>query len=264
MLYDKALTIQFLQKNVEIIMAKPSIEHWQTEIVRFSLMTKEPFSEKIEEWWKALTGSPPEEVTTRPIAGFKSVSSMIDDYVLELRTQFNRVDIIASPNPSISKELLSLGAAETSNEMICRRVAEWVEHSAHLPIIRLAFLPTFFRPVENTEYANSIISSYLGIPEECLREAKDLALQANFQKKSAAVENTVINRIAKFSSPIAQIMSIGDGIPVPQIHERHLCRAEIDINTDVDRTDGFTPREQAVVLRELITSAETLISKGWL
>lgn len=244
-------------------MALPELKQWKTESVRATFISHEPISADASAWWKAFTGEEPDTIISKPNSGMQSVSGPFGTGNLEMRITFNRVDWLHTPVMTPIQSIPYLGEAEGAFSFFSSSLERWINETKSIPFSRIAYSPVFSIPVNNINDGNTIINNYFNSTKINTHGIQDLFIQMNIPKKLSVCEDLIFNRIGKFMSGTAQVMTFGTDSPIPVIKEQFFCRTELDFNTDASRQAVIPSKERFLILEEMAHSTTNLISTGW-
>ncbi len=135
------------------------------------------------------------------------------------------------------------------------------------PVTRLAFGAVLNIVVNDRVTGYRRIASYLpNVRLENPDEALDFMYQINRRRASKVTPGLPVNRLSKWSVPIAKFAQIAigpnlAGVVAPNA-EYTLARLEIDISTAVENHDPFAPEQLAAIWLELVEFGQELAIKG--
>ncbi len=244
-------------------MALPGIAGWKTELVRVTLFANEPVSAIGKNWWQAATGVAPESVLTKPQASEHTESGPMPngEGVLEVKVSFNRVDWLHYSTPNMEVEPPTLGEASASLNSLTSFISNWLD-SDSTPWIRIAYGAVCQRKAENFISANECLISYCPQLKFDPNQARDLALQVNFPRRSQTSADLEVNRICKLMTSVAQFITFNPGAIAPSISNQHFSRIELDINTPGEQTNIISRTASKELLNEFINQSLDILDSG--
>lgn len=242
-------------------MALPELAGWQAESLRVTFIANEPVAAAGKNWWQAATGSPPDTIVSKQNISEHSESGAFGNGQLEMKVMFNRVDWLYTPTASPGDALSTLGCAKDVFDALKAPMAAWL-HVSDTPYVRIAYCPTVLRPVEDLVGGYRMVASYLPFLQIDPEVAKDVFFQINFPCKSNILDEMTINRLNRFMCATAQIINMGPGQLVPLIQTQHYCRAELDFNTDAERSTPIPSDICVDLISELVDFCREVMNNG--
>jgi hypothetical protein len=221
-------------------------------------------------WWSGLTGSQPEQRTSKPARGEFQETGPVEDASLSLSLQAGRVDWFLTPGPfepttNLIAKINSVGTFPEKFGDFVGLMGRWLETSPR--IVRLAFGAVVLIPVESKEAGYRKLSEYLTAVRIDADSSEDFLYQINRPRASVSNTDLRINRLSKWS--VAYFQRFRLGIPAPSLHAQseigdrvHACRIELDISTPAG-TSGALPHDRLVdVFRELVNFGSEIAENG--
>ncbi|WP_156115035.1 hypothetical protein [Pseudomonas sp. ML96] len=244
-------------------MALPSLTGWQTEAIRVTFFASEPVNAQRNKWWETATGTPPENISEKPnSAEYSESGTHLDNFFLEMKITFNRVDWVLYPRAIASSEPPSLGSTQEALHFLIPQIEKWLESTSQ-PWIRAAYGHTGMLKTENIQEANAALQKYINCSFPEPQKASDLLIQINYQRDSTTSPGLTINRIGKLAGAAAQFFTLGTS-PMPTTKELTFLRMELDLSSAAERSTPIDPKLIPHVLREMVSQSEEIFTVGML
>lgn len=223
-------------------------------------------------WWADLTGSQPEQRTSKPARGEFQETGPIGDTSLSVSLQGGRVDWFVTPGlfeptPDLTVKINSVGAFPDKFEDFVGLMNRWLGVSPRM--IRLAFGAVVLVPVESKEAGYRKLSEYLPSVKIDAAGSEDFLYQINRPRTSASAPGLRINRLCKWS--VAYFQRFRIGFPVPSLQPQgvgalgdraHACRIEMDISTPAEASGALPHDRLTDIFRELVNFGSEIGQKG--
>jgi hypothetical protein len=217
-------------------------------------------------WWSELTGSQPEQRTSKPARGEFEETGPIGDTSLSVSLQAGRADWFLTPGlfeptADLTAKINSVGTFPDKFEDFVSLMNRWLAASPRM--IRLAFGAVVLIPIESKGAGYRKLSEYLPAVKIDADGSEDLLYQINRPRTS--VTGLRINRLSKWS--VAYFQRFRIGIPVQQaqgiLGDRvHACRIELDISTPAESTVDLPHEGLGEVFRELVNFGLEIVQRG--
>lgn len=197
---------------------------WLTESIRFSFLG---VTEGAKISWQAFTGKDAESMTNRPAQQLTIEEGPFLSGRLVVTSQPGRVDVTLNAMPTDPNVHPSLGDFTTNLAAFSERLMQ-VKLPAAVRVAFGAVLNIFPSSLEESGAAiRDLIPSF-----QIDKSATDISLQFNMPKKLPKVSGITLNRLAKYSQMMSQVV-LYDGTS-PTTKRNHVLQLELDINTGPD------------------------------
>ncbi|MDN7905217.1 hypothetical protein QZM18_13960 [Burkholderia diffusa] len=236
-------------------MARPRLEDWRAESIRFSYFFAEAVPEQLREGlWRAITGSDPESSTLRKAEGVLHEQGPFLGGVLAIFTGPNRIDILLTPTV-VANDFPNIGEIGTVHNELLR-----VLHQARFDIaaetVRLAYGLVANIRTSNRDESYRILDELLSrVTVDPV--GRDFHYQINYPRASTVNDKITLNRLSRWSAAFTKQFQPGNVVDNLEIH---VTRVEFDINTAPDVSIEGT--DKAKLMDELIDSARTMLTEG--
>jgi hypothetical protein len=222
-------------------------------------------------WWSDLTGSQPEQRTSKPGRGEFQDAGPIGDTFLSVSLQAGRVDWFLTPGPfeptlDLVAKINSVGIFPEKFGAFEDLLNRWLTVSPRM--VRLAFGAVVFVPVESKEAGYRKLAEYLPGVKIDPDGSEDFLYQINRPRKSInGITGLRMNRLSKWSVAYFQRFRLGIPVPTQQVQGKpgdrtHACRIELDISTPADASDALPQDRLVHVFRELVDFGSEIAQKG--
>lgn len=238
---------------------------WYAETLRFTAFALLMPESQALDWWRDLTGEPPEiEVQKKRIGVYQAVG----DYgtgKLVLDVTGNKIDWTLvpvddparwpdeSPSPSIGSFLQAI-------DVFTKLMHAWLKYCP--PASRIAFGSRLLLPAVDKEHSYRQISAYLPFRLD-EKGSSDFLYQINRPRKSTVMkERMTLNRLSKWAAYRATLAGAIPGQSVFSTEPKHLCCLEIDINTNAEFPGPLPSGEIPDLFRELVELGTEIVKMG--
>ena len=231
--------------------ALPSSEAWQAESLRVTVFPTEDFQAEESDWWQELVGSQPDKRTKFPARGAYRDEGKIDDRVLRLEVERDRIDWHCGPvyQEADIGSMKTLGEFVQSIEQFVKFLSDWLDPSSCPPVQRLAFGAILLQPADSRESGYKMLDSYLPSVSIDPHDSSELFYQINRPRRCSldGLDNFRINRMSKWYLASLSFGRLEAGrIAGLTATQRSACRLELDISTDKE-FDGRLPTPSKIL-----------------
>jgi hypothetical protein len=257
-------------------MPRFAFDEWLPENLRLTVFPTAESLSKPEEWWKAVTGGEPDQVSISKQKGTSSLDGPYGGGKLFLRSAVDRIDWLLAPTESTIEHLVLLGTPNSIGPMeetfaaFSAAAQKWFGLADSPGVNRMALGAILGHPVEDQKQAYLDLMDY--IPVRVSPDSSDLVFQINPPPVgSKIVQGLTFNRLSKWMAAQLTVVASPNvppgvalmGVPLQQTTSVQLTvRLELDVNT-VPTFQGPIPREQlGSVFGELVDEARGIILNG--
>jgi len=245
--------------------------NWTAESVRFTAFPTGPLElSSATEWWHSIIGRAPEALTVRQGAAVEAVGPIDRGNLGLVFSAFGelRLDLILSPPVPVKPEFQSLGEAKDAVEALSDVVEKWFQLG--IPTRRLALGGVVHSDAASVTDGYNGLSELLPAVKLDSEGSSEFLYQINRPRPSHTAE-VAINRLSKwavaarhhltFSFALSGQATVPGSMALATPSAMSI-RLEFDINTSPTHTGAFSPDVLEPLLRELVTLAEEVWSKG--
>jgi hypothetical protein len=238
-------------------MPRASLAAWKTEHLRLTVFARDVAGVDAPTWWKGITSTEPETVTSKASLGFHSVEGTFKQYRLVLSVAPNRIDWLFTPKPADELALPDLGAFDSNEAMFFDCMSSWISRTK-LGVNRIAFGSALRLPVQSTRHGYETLGDFLPAVKIDPGHSSDFLYQINRPRGSKVVDGLKINRLSnwavisvKLIEVISQAKGPGDSF----------CRTTVDISTDVE-SDKDLFSDSPKLIKELCALGREIVERG--
>jgi hypothetical protein len=222
-----------------------------------------------QQWWEAIVGGPPEQVTTNLRMGQSTMVGAFHAGKLILKLEPGRIDwLFTPPDPDPigpTGNLPSIGPISENLASFSDLAERWLGLTDIPDLTRIAFGMVVSHPEEDRRSAYMRLPDYLPIRVD--PDSSDFIFQINVPTVSRTkISGLRINRLTRWSiMALTQVALRLEGTRVATASSgimAHALRAEMDINTSPE-FPGVLPRNQLVeVYQELVALGQGVVTEG--
>ncbi len=240
---------------------------WSAQGLQFALFTalKPGQPDALQPWMKLFQSSPQNFQGAAPGTPQSSASGVIGDFQVSVSAMPGRFDLTVSAQQGAPPSVTGSGPPMIGDVGAALKIL--VQYAKQLlefqPAQRLAIVANLAEVVQGPEDALALAADLVG-GMSIRAGASDFAFQLNVPKADAATGQP-INRVCRWQTQVAQIitMGIGPGGPsAPAVQSTHVVGLTLDINTVPGHVD-FEKDKAVAIVDALATEVEQIISGGY-
>ena len=247
-------------------MSGVDLTRWQTEVLRYSTLVREPMDLSNLSLWEPLVGEPPAERSSKPREQFFKEEGPYLDGWLTVEVRPERIDWRLGHNSASPRSILPvIGPYDELHDEFLQLIRKWP--GPDQPVHRLAFGAVLLLPCDSLSEAHTALGRLLPSVTIDPDNTRDLLYRINRRRRSSALEGRgEINRLSTWSVvEVARIevdmSSIGEPAKKDML-ESKVCRLELDVNSAPEFEGPISPDQAEVLTNELFELASELVSVG--
>jgi hypothetical protein len=155
----------------------------------------------------------------------------------------------------------TIGPYQTALEQFRPLVDRWFGQADCPELIRLAFGSVLLDPVDSRQAGYRLLGRSLPAIRLDDEHSRDFSYQINRPRRSAVVNDLMINRLSKWSVGAFQSFVAHEGGLTPG-EKSFACRLETDINSDPEFGRALPSRDLINLFREFVEVASELAESG--
>jgi hypothetical protein len=218
-------------------------------------------------WWQEAFGSEPERAESRHTEQSFQVSGPLAGNQLTVDSSPGRTDFVLEPGGvpvrtiNADWSVPSTGLHYEATGAMVEPVGHWLKTGA--PVHRLALGALLLMPSKDLISVYRLLSNFLpGINLDGV-STPDFLFRVNRPRNSRRRPDTIINRLAAWSTAHGQSITIGaDQRQLTTGPVQYAAHLELDINTQTRRETSFRPEISFELLQELIELATEIAEQG--
>jgi len=241
----------------------PVITSWKLESLRLSVFLAEPIDPNQQSWWKSITGLEPETSTSKRQTGEYTEDGVFGDWRLTLAINSisnNRVDWLAYPATPDLISFSSIGSYVEESEKFFKLFHGWLSDNCPLTI-RIAYGAVLLNEVSDRKASYEILSACLPIIKFNSESWSDFSFQINNKNPSEVLAGMTLNILTKWNA--IQMVRIPIGQTGSALADKHACRLELDLSSEVDNKTPIEAGKISLLYTELKTIADRYVSNGY-
>jgi hypothetical protein len=238
-------------------MTKPALDAWKTEHLRLTMFAHEVPGGEASSWWKGITATDPETVTSKAPLGIHAVEGSFKQFRLVLNISPGRIDWLFTPKLSEQVDLPDLGSFESNEALFLESMSSWTSRTK-LNVKRLAFGSALRLPVKDPVEGYKALADFLPAVKITPGDSTDFLYQINRPRPSKVVDGLKINRLSNWNVLAVNLVELISQRKGPR---DTYCRATVDISTDTEwEKDLFA--DSPKLIRELCSLGKEIIERG--
>lgn len=221
-------------------MLLPELNEWQTEFLRLTLFTNSTIGDEKIKWWGQLTNGAISESQINKSAPKEFVESgQYRGGILELKLSHGRIDCVFIFSEAEEQETIEKTKFKVARELFVESIERWITNLTNLDVNRIAIGYVLNNKVNSREDAYEVLQKL--IPSfHNIADYRDFHLQINNPiAESNFMSGLNINRLVRYSAHRKMAYIINGSIP-QKIEGVHLCRVDVDINSDSENTKNLS------------------------
>lgn len=239
----------------------PAAAPWLAEQLRLTAFAESGrLTPLARDWWKAVTGTPPEKIIEEPRTGVVQLQGTVGGKQLLMHAddRFDIRGLFVGPQGEPHARPLY---ADVLSPFLTLAV-KWLKLKTCPPIQRLAFGAVVVLPFAEVENCRNALDGYLPSVDMQETELRDFMYQVNRRRSSNAISDLEVNRLMKWSvHSIRQVvLTAGGRITVGE--PTHGSKLEVDINSDPDRVGSLEANDLVPLFREFVDLADQIMAEG--
>jgi hypothetical protein len=241
---------------------------WKAQLLRFTAFLAEPASERdFGHIWLGAIGTEADQVNLQPKRQLQVLQSTTQRFQMLLQVEGERIDfVLRAGEPKSPPGFVDIGHFHKVIDEFYEMVEQFLQTNDWPAAYRLAFGAGLFVETSDLATANQhVLELAPSIQIDPRANIRDLSFQINRVRVNEIDERSIrFNRLTKWSATdiTEAVFRFSSGVPdVKKLH-KYLTVLELDINTDADNTDPFTPELQRLLLSELIDLGVEISDKG--
>lgn len=222
---------------------------WHADHLRISLFSDDNWRTSAEDIFLTIFGSAPETIINKTIASEYSAIGNWDEFKVETKTAFNRIDFIIQAMPSSTEPLPLIEDVQNTLPKFTTLIASWI-FSQSQNVNRIAIGCNGFLPSTNLDDSYVKMKNLIQVINIDTNRFRDFNFQVNLPKTSSISPDISINRLSRWA-PIA-LRATFLGINTNQLgDEMHYVSCSLDVNTDGERTNPIAKDLVEKLIEEL-------------
>ncbi len=211
--------------------------------------------------WRIVVGGEPENTVNQRGVGLVQHTGPFAEAVAALTMLPGRVDWLFSAIATGGPDDRVLGDFPAASEPFRTAISRWAA-SEHFPAVnRLALGIGLSEPTESRETGHARLRDFISVVPE--GQTTDFLYQVNRPRPgSAGVPNLSVNRLAKWSVPQVQLLTLSSAAAPILAAPRTLVNLELDVNTSGDFTRRIPPDSLGAVLDDLWAGVAEIAANG--
>lgn len=211
---------------------------WLVKQARLTIFIKIFDLIALEEWWSAITGEQPANITSQPMNRIYKVFGNVDNNIFAISQTGNKIDLIIQNSQIGASGPEPMGSYDEAMISLAGIVKQWVKVKGLPPITRLAFGCNLLMEIPSFEEGYDRLKGHLPNLNLDAEKSKDFTYQINRPTPTkTSVENLIINRLSKWSLSEHQLIAFAaasDGVSIGSKAYQYVCQLDLDINTSID------------------------------
>ena len=236
---------------------------WRVESLRLTAFPVPQSTPDAERWWRELLGpESPNQVVRKPKTGDVQVEGTFKDSLLVMQAQVMRFELRQVLDaPQLPNAATPECHYDDARPAFRDLALKWLGLDTCPALLRLAFGAVLTKPAENLEAGYDALRLYL--PSVKLTpDSSDFLYQINRRRSSTTVRELSINRLSRWSVQQSQELLLRDDGRVVRQSVKLTCRAELDVNSSLERTDALPREELPNLFDELVNLTNELSIRG--
>ena len=206
---------------------------WSADHLRVSLFSDPVWTTPVEDIFTNVFESTPDTITNKPAANEVSADGRWDEFRLEVKKAFNRIDFIIQAVPSESEPLPMIRDVQSVLPRFSSRIATWVSTQPE-GLVRIALGCNALLLSQSNEDSYVKLKDLIKVIEVDVGRFKEFRFQVNLPKMSSISPDININRLYNWAS--IALRSALLGVNTPQFFdEKFYVSCTMDVNTDSER-----------------------------
>ena len=240
---------------------QPPVAAWLTEQLRLTAFPELGRSAPLaRDWWNAITGTPPEQITEEPRTGVVQLRGTLDGAALLMRAD-DRLDIRQLfVDPRISPAALPVLA--DALPPFVKLATKWLRLETRPSIQRLAFGAIVIRPAARIDDCRNVLDDYLPSIDMKTTELRDFMYQVNRRRSSNTISGLEVNRLMKWSVQQMQQLVLTGGSAVTVSDLTFASRLEVDINSNAEHVGSLRSNRLVSLFEEFTGLADGIMTVG--
>jgi len=236
---------------------KRSLDDWRVELIRVTVFTRDEIPASGVEWWKQITGSEPDSISSKPQLRAFSVSGPLLDSQFVLNVGPGRIDWILGGIPTVDNPVPDIGTYVDTEKQFADLVSKWLANPP-IAIVRLACGAIVHLPVADKIEGYRLLSELLPPLDIDAEGSSDLLYQINRPRTSTIIPALRVNRLSKWQVLLVSLVEAVAGRKTGIIT---LCRVELDMNTPAESNDNLSGHVGSL-MPELFSLLREIVEKG--
>jgi hypothetical protein len=208
---------------------------WSADHLRVSLFASEVWSTPVEDVFSGVFGAIPETITNRPTASETSAVGVWEDFRLDVKRTFNRIDFIVQGVPTeVVGPIPLIKDVKSVLPKFSSLIAKWGSTQPK-GVIRIALGCNAFLLSQSVEDSYVKLKDLIKVIDIDVARFKEFRFQVNLPKTSSTSPDITINRLSNWASIAIRAALIGVEAP-RYFDDKHYVSCSLDVNTDSERT----------------------------
>ena len=240
---------------------------WEACHSRVTIFPIEP-GQYDPKWFEIIAGGPPaREVTQRDIQ-LHQATGPFEDGLLELTAQADRVHFKYVPQESAEVVVATLGPPSTVAAALTGRIRRLLAGDNPVGVRRVAVGIVAVVRVHTHQEAYGHLARLLPSVQVDAEGSADFLYQINRPRQTDLDGLTMkVNRLSRWSAATVVRVSVTAPATLPVKTTQHaqqetVVQADIDVNSDADRTDQIPPQWCGALVESFCKSALEILDKG--